>query len=194
MGGRGPTRKDPDKRQRRNEPSTLVPVGDEFDEDLAVTDAPQPPPPPPAGLLKVTRDRWDEFWTSPVAALADRVSDRTALERLFSLYDDLERCGRTVRKAGHMVVGSKGQLVMNPLLRHMQTQASEIRQLEDRFGLSPRARLGLNMTLGQTAKTLADLNHGLGGGDGDDEDDDPRLDDAIPGEVVDDGTASQRSA
>lgn len=195
MGGRGPARKDPERRQRRNEPAALVPVDDDFDEDLAVDDAPAPPQ-PPAGLLKTTRDRWAEFWTSPVAALADRVSDLPALERLFGLYDDLERCARAVRRAGHMVEGSKGQLVMNPLLRHMQTQAAEIRQLEDRFGLSPRARLALNFTLGQTAKTLADLNSEfVGGGDGDDQDDDPRLDDALPGEVVaDDREAAERTA
>ncbi|GLY81849.1 P27 family phage terminase small subunit [Actinoallomurus iriomotensis] len=193
MGGRGPSRKDPEKRQRRNEPVLLVPADD--DQELEVLPVEPAPPPAPAGLLKLTRDRWVEFWASPVAKLADRVSDLPALERLFGLYDDLERCARTVRKAGHMIEGSKGQLVMNPLLRHMQTQAAEIRQLEDRFGLSPRARLGLNFTLGQTAKTLADLNSEFVGGGDVDDDDDPRLDDALPGEVVtDDGPSAQRSA
>jgi P27 family predicted phage terminase small subunit len=193
VGGRGPSRKDPEKRQRRNEPASLVPV-DELDEDLATAEAPGPPA-APAGLLKTTRDRWTAYWKSPVAKLADPVSDLPALERLYRLYDDLERSHRAVKATGHMIEGSKEQLVMNPLLRHMQTEMAEIRQLEDRFGLSPRARLGLNFTLGQTAKTLADLNSEfVGGGDGDD-DDDPRLDDALPGEVLpDDGPASQRSA
>lgn len=198
MGGRGPARKDQERRQRRNEPTPLVPVDDQPDDELADDEqllVPVKVPAAPAGLLKITRDRWAEFWTSPVAGLADRVSDRPALERLFGLYDDLERCARVVRKTGHMVEGSKGQLVMNPLLRHMQTQAAEIRQLEDRFGLSPRARLGLNFTLGQTAKTLADLNSEFGEGGEGDEDDDPRLDDAVPGEVIDDDReAAERSA
>ena len=136
----------------------------------------------PAGLLKTTRNRWDAYWASPVAKLADPVSDLPALERLFRLYDDLERSHQSVRKAGHMVEGSQGQAVMNPLLRHMQTVMAEVRQLEDRFGLSPRARLGLNLTLGATAKTIADLNADfVGGGD----DDDPRRDwDVIDGETA----------
>jgi P27 family predicted phage terminase small subunit len=203
MGGRGPSRKDPDRRQRRNEPASLVPVSDDElddelddDEGLAVdVPAPPPPPSPPAGLLKTTRDRWAAYWSSPVANLADPVSDLPALERLYRLYDDLERSHRAVKATGHMIEGSKEQLVMNPLLRHMQTEMAEIRQLEDRFGLSPRARLSLNFTLGQTAKTLADLNSEfVRGGEGD-EDDDPRLDDALPGEVIDDRSeAAERSA
>jgi P27 family predicted phage terminase small subunit len=192
MGGRGPDRKDPDRRQRRNAPASLVPVDDEPDVDL-VEVVPEPPT-SPAGLLKTTRDRWAAYWFSPVAKLADPVSDLPALERLYRLYDDLERSHRAVKATGHMIEGSKEQLVMNPLLRHMQTEMAEIRQLEDRFGLSPRARLSLNFTLGQTAKTLADLNSEfVGGGEGDD--DDPRLDDALSGEVVaDDSEATERSA
>lgn len=193
MGGRGPNRKDPDRRQRRNEPVSLVPADEEpAEEEFLVAEIPAPPS-APANLLKTTRDRWVAYWSSPVAGLADPVSDLPALERLYRLYDDLERSHRAVRATGHMVEGSKGQTVMNPLLRHMQTEMAEIRQLEDRFGLSPRARLGLNFTLGQTAKTLADLNSEFGG-EGDDEDDDPRLDEAIPGEVLDDSQAPERSA
>jgi P27 family predicted phage terminase small subunit len=107
-----------------------------------------------------------------------------ALERLFALYDDLERSNAAVKKSGHMVTGSQGQAVLNPLLRHIQVTQGEVRQLEDRFGLSPRARLSLNVTLGEAAKSLADLNSEfMGGGD---DDDDPRFD-VIDGEVLDDG-------
>lgn len=177
MAGRGPAPKDSDKRQRRNAPQELV--------------APSPPvsqgveggrPEPPSYLLAVTKRRWEAYWASPVAKLVDEVSDLPALERLFWLYDDLERSRRSVRAQGHMIEGSKGQAVMNPLLRHMQTQAAEVRQLEDRFGLSPRARLSLGVTLGQAAQSLADLNAPFLGGD----DDDPRLD-VVDAEVVPDG-------
>ncbi|MGW4426368.1 phage terminase small subunit [Streptosporangium sp. NPDC004631] len=179
MAGRGPTPKNPDDRQRRNAPQDLQ----------LVTPSLQPAgqgegglPEPPSYLLAVTKRRWEAYWASPVAALADAVSDLPALERLFWLYDDLERSRRSVRAQGHMIEGSKGQAVMNPLLRHMQTQAAEVRQLEDRFGLSPRARLSLGVTLGQAAQSLADLNAPFLGGD----DDDPRLD-VVDAEVVPDG-------
>jgi P27 family predicted phage terminase small subunit len=77
------------------------------------------------------------------------VSDLPALERLFRLYDHLERSNTAVKKTGHMVTGSQGQAVLNPLLRHIQQTQTEARQLEDRFGLSPRARLSLNVTPGR---------------------------------------------
>lgn len=167
MAGRGPAPKDPEQRQRRNAPKALAVVAPGVEAAMEV-------PQPPGGLLKRTRDRWAAYWESPVAKLADPVSDLTALERLFRLYDDLERGNATVAKQGHMVTGSQGQAVMNPLLRHMQSVMAEVRQLEDRFGLSPRARLSLNVTLGEAAKSLADLNaeFTVGGED----DDDPRFD------------------
>lgn len=179
MAGRGPAPKNPQERQRRNAANNLELVTPSLQEPAL---AEQGAPPAPSYLLVVTRERWSAYWRSPVAKLVDAVSDLPALERLFWLYDDLERSRRSVRQQGHMIDGSKGQTVMNPLLRHMQTVMSEIRQLEDRFGLSPRARLSLNLTLGQAAQSLADLNAPfLAGGD----DDDPRLD-AVEVEVIDD--------
>lgn len=178
MAGRGPAPKDPERRQRRNAAKDLAVVTP----GLAAPGM----PPPPSGLLKLTRERWAAFWASPVAKLADPVSDLPALERLFRLYDDLERSHATVRREGHMVRGSQGQAVMNPLLRHMQAVQAEVRQLEDRFGLSPRARLSLNVTLGEAAKSLADLNaEFMTGGD---DDDDPRFD-VIPGQTGNSETA-----
>lgn len=65
-----------------------------------------------------------------------------ALERLFRLYDDLERSNAAVKKCGHMVTGSQSQAILNPLLRHIQVTQAEVRQLEDRFALSPWAQAG----------------------------------------------------
>ena len=180
MAGRGPAPKDPEDRQRRNAAKPLELVATALEQPSVAADG---PPAPPDYLLPATQDRWVAYWTSPVAKLVDAVSDLPALERLFWLYDDLERSRRAVRDKGHMIEGSQGQTVMNPLLRHMQTQAAEIRQMEDRFGLSPRARLALNLTLGQAAQSLADLNAPFltDGGD----DDDPRMD-VVDAEVVPD--------
>ncbi|MEU7400721.1 P27 family phage terminase small subunit [Streptomyces sp. NPDC044948] len=178
MAGRGPAPKDPEKRQRRNRAQGLEAIP----ENAGVVERPAPP----AGLLKTVRDRWVAYWESPVAQLADPVSDLPALERLYRLYDDLERSHATVRKQGHMVRGYRDQTVMNPLLKHMQLVQAEVRQLEDRFGLSPRARLSLGVTLGEAAKSLSDLNSEFTAGGEDD--DDPRFD-VIDGDVVDGETA-----
>jgi P27 family predicted phage terminase small subunit len=178
MAGRGPAPKDSESRQRRNAPKNLELVVPAVEAPVEMGEG---VPEPPEHLLPQTRNRWAAYWSSPVAKLVDAVSDLTALERLFWLYDDLERSRLAVREQGHMIEGSKGQTVMNPLLRHMQAEMAEIRQLEDRFGLSPRARLSLNLTLGQAAASLADLNAPFAdGGD----DDDPRMD-VVDAVVVD---------
>jgi hypothetical protein len=59
------------------------------------------------------------------------------------------------------VLGSQGQYVLNPLYRQMVTLETEIRNLEDRFGLSPMARLKLGVTFGDAARSLADINANL---------------------------------
>jgi P27 family predicted phage terminase small subunit len=179
MAGRGPAPKDPERRQRRNAAKDLAVVSEAAAGVLE-------PPSLPAGVLKETRDRWADYWASPVAKLAVPASDLHALERLFRLYDDLERSNAAVKKKGHMVTGSQGQAVLNPLLRHIQVTQAEVRQLEDRFGLSPRARLSLNVTR-EAAKSLADLNSEfMGGGDDDDE---PRFDVIAGQDVIEGETA-----
>lgn len=56
---------------------------------------------------------------------------------------------------GHpMVRGSQGQLVANPLSRVLLGYDAEIRQIEDRLGLSPKARVNLGVTFGQAVKSL----------------------------------------
>jgi P27 family predicted phage terminase small subunit len=112
-------------------------------------------PEPVKGWLKGTADDWQALWADPLAA-AYRPTDVEALCRLFSLRDDRERFRRAVRKAP-LVTGSTGQTVLNPLARQMSTLDAEIRQLEDRFGLTPAARLRLGITLADAARTRAEL-------------------------------------
>lgn len=194
MAGRGPQPKDPASRQRRNTPRALELVAEAASVVTEVADGADrvrlPTPAPPAGLLKATRDQWYAFWDSRVSAVVDRTSDIPALERLFELYDDARRYRTSIRKTP-MVAGSQGQLVRNPFVRDLKDTNVEIRALEDRFGLSPRARASLNLTLGVTAKTMADLNAdfvGVGGDGGGDDDGDPRFD-IIDGELAGGGAA-----
>ena len=159
----GPPPKPTERRQRRN-------IGPRLG---LVSSAPATAPPAPSGLLKATREAWDALWASPLAQFLDPVTDGPVLRRLWSLYDERERAYRGYRRA-RLVEGSQGQLVLNPLGRLMMQMDAEIRQLEDRIGLSPRARLQLGITLGEAARSLADLNRALEIDD-DDDDADPRL-------------------
>lgn len=130
-------------------------------------------PPAPKGLLAATARAWDAFWRSEAAALV-LPADLPALERLFELRDERTRCMRAARRA-RMVAGSTGQPALNPLYKHVSTLDSEIRQLEDRFGLAPLSRLRLGVTFGEAARSLADLNAAAATGAAPEEEhDDPR--------------------
>jgi P27 family predicted phage terminase small subunit len=130
-------------------------------------------PEPPDGLLKTTTDRWHEFWSSPLAKVVNPGTDIAALERLFTLYDDRERARRAC-KGEWLVRGSQGQPRLNPLASLIAQCDAEIRQLEDRFGLSPRSRLQLGVQFGEAARSLDGLNSALTA-DLEADDDDPRL-------------------
>lgn len=119
------------------------------------------PPEPPAGLLVATREAWAGFWTSPLAALVIP-ADLPSLRRLFELYDERARAWRGYRRH-RLVEGSQGQPVINPLAKAAAAFDAEVRQLEDRFGLTPAARLKLGIRLGRAAKSLEDLARELDG-------------------------------
>lgn len=142
----GPTPKDPEKRIRTNTPQVeLVPNQNKII------------PKPPSGLLKKSKERWLVFWSSPVSKMVDLDSDMPALERLFFLYDERLRASRGFRRQ-RMVEGSQGQSVVNPLAKLLKDFDAEIRQLEDRFGLTPMARMRLGFTFGEAAGSLTNLN------------------------------------
>src|SRR6266545_414479 len=132
-GSRGPIGKPAGQRQHHGKPAplTVLPGGKK---GLTAPD-------PSGGLTAAVRRQWEDLWASPLAALVEG-TDLPALERLFLLYDERERCWKAYRKA-RLVKGSQGQPVMSPLARQVALLDVEIRHLEDRFGLSPRARLRL---------------------------------------------------
>ena len=117
-------------------------------------------PKAPRGLLKATRQRWSRYWGSPLAQLVEPETDLSAIERLFTLYDERERAYRAYRKE-RLVLGHAGQQVLNPLGRQLSVFDAEIRQLEDRLGLTPRARLQLGIVYGEVKRTLEELNRAL---------------------------------
>lgn len=117
-------------------------------------------PAPPADILGTTRKSWNELWNSKLAgSFVD--TDLPTLRRLYSLIDERERAYRAVKDKGRMVEGSQKQLVINPLLKQMSVYDTEIRQLEDRFGLSPASRLRLGITFNNYQQSLKEMNASL---------------------------------
>ena len=155
----GPSRKPEGERKRRSRPApvTVLPGGKPA------------PPPPPAGLLAVTRDAWIGFWQSPLAQYASARMDLMTLTRLFRMYDEQERAYRALTKPGakRIVDGSKGQPRLSPLYGLIDRLEAKINHLEDRFGMSPRARQNLGIKPDADGPTLDDLNRGLAEGDAD---------------------------
>ena len=64
--------------------------------------------------LKNTKEWWNNFWDSDLATAIDIKSDLPVLERLASLMDERERIFKQAKK-DRLVVGSQGQVVLNPL-------------------------------------------------------------------------------
>lgn len=88
-------------------------------------------------------------------------SDHGALRRLFWLYDEVERLIEAIGLTGRVVEGSQGQPRANPLYKQVQEFQAEARQLEDRFGLSPKARLALGISMVEAAMSMDALNQRL---------------------------------
>ena len=134
-----------------------------------VQGAQKAPPACPGNLLKKSQVEWRRLWGLPVAVIWDG-GDRLVAERLIRLKDEEYRIARAIARR-RVVKGSRGQPVQNPLMRRQESLWTEIRQLEDRLGLSPRARLQLGIALGDAYKSLDQLNAEIGA----DDDEDPRV-------------------
>ena len=137
-----------------------------------------PSPPQGARWLKHSRDWWHAVWCEDIAATWT-TSDRPMVERLLTLVEERERARRGTSHS-RLVEGSQGQPVLNPLAKYMLEVDKEIRQLEDRLGLSPRARLQLGVQFADASRSLADLAGAMGDDDEADADGepDPRVVDA----------------
>ena len=110
--------------------------------------------------LKSTKIWWNDFWESDLSSAIDIKSDLPVIQRLASLMDERERIFKQAKK-DRLVVGSQGQVVLNPLYNALLKIDAEIRQMEDRIGLSPKARVSLGIQIGQMKKSLDDLNSEL---------------------------------
>ena len=114
-------------------------------------------PKPPTKLLKVTKDFWNSFWKSDLANFIATDTDIDSLSRLVKIMDDRERAWRRVRSEGFSSIGSQGQEILHPLVRQINQWDKDILALQDRFGLNPKSRLQLGISLNNAKKTTLDL-------------------------------------
>ena len=128
--------------------------------------------------LVQTRRAWDRVWSSELAGVLDEATDLSGVIRYFELVDERERALRAYRKK-RMIKGSQGQAVLSPMWQVVRSCDVELRSLEDRIGLSPKARLQLGITYAEAASSLEELNRLMedpGDDDGEDsEEADPRV-------------------
>jgi phage terminase small subunit len=141
-------KKPPEKRQNRATKDLGVLPQIEVD--------PRSIPTPPAHLTERWVKSWEIFWASPFAQVV-QPAQYPALERLFSMYEERDRMDVYLREEP-MSVGSQGQKILNPMYRQRTAVDAEIRQLEDRFGLHPKAGLQLGIVYGEAARSLEELN------------------------------------
>jgi len=149
--------KPPDRRQRRGSPALTIVT---YEDREAIPDIPAPPEDLSADNLAA----WNTYWASALAQAVTLPTDLPALRRLFRMYDDLEQSWTKYMRDPE-VDGSMGQRRISHFAKHIAELEPMIRALEDRFGLSPKARLELGVTLGDAARSLQDLYPSPGEGD-----------------------------
>lgn len=120
-------------------------------------------PLPSQSWLAKTKQAWEAFWSSEVAAVAT-LEDEAAIVRLHDLRDQHERYLRIVRRTPF--VDSAQGPKPNPAMKDVISIERAIVALEDRFGLSPKARAQLGIAWGQAQLTAADLSR-MAANDGD---------------------------
>jgi P27 family predicted phage terminase small subunit len=110
--------------------------------------APPAPPNLPKGLRPEARTAWDSFWRSRMADAIDRETDLPGLHRWIAAYDEWIRAVHSIRRQ-RVVPGSQGQPVLSPLGDYIRQREATLERLEAQYGMTPRSRLALGLTLNQ---------------------------------------------
>lgn len=121
--------------------------------------APALPAPEPHWRPQVT-ESWNDFWSSPLAGpQVTKPTDAPALRRLFDGRHRLLVAFDAFDEEP-IVVGSTGQPTMSPWAAEIHRLEAMVSKLEDKFGLTPLARLKLGVTF-EEGVSLATRNADL---------------------------------
>jgi P27 family predicted phage terminase small subunit len=116
-----------------------------------------PVPRAPAGLLAISRKRWQAYWRSNLVQAVDREVDLPRIERWIEISDEYEKVNAVVKQT-RLVKGSVGQPTLNPLVSYLSVLLAELRAAETELGMTPLARQRLGIAYGQARLTAQDLN------------------------------------
>lgn len=134
-----PPKKPPDRRHNRKTKDIGVVRA------LPAPAGPVVPVPSPLWRDEVV-EGWNDFWCSPLAGpQVCKPTDGPALRRLFDLRHRLLEA-LDAFDAEPVVAGSTGQPTMSPWAAEVHRLEAAIGRLEDKFGLTPMARLKLGVT------------------------------------------------
>lgn len=133
-----PPRKAPERRQRTNTPDIGV--------VRALPAATPMLPPPDLSWRSEVVEAWNDFWCSPLAGpQVMKPTDAPALRRLFA-YRSRLLVALEAMDAEPIVLGSTGQPTMSPWAAEIHRLEGAVAKLEEKFGLTPMARLKLGVT------------------------------------------------
>ena len=113
------------------------------------------PSAPPEWSKKILGE-WVEFWSSGLAETV-QATDRPVIERLFGLRNLQAKALRRWERKPY-IEGSQGQPVQNPAFAESMTLERQVVALEDRLGLSLKAKANLGIAMGQAKLTAVELN------------------------------------
>lgn len=150
---RGPAPRPQDEKTRPGSTSTATKAVLDVEVLPALVD-PDQPPAVPDGLDYELADDWTEFWRSPLAR-GVATTDMPALRRLYRLRSLQVELFQTAELNNFVSIGSTGQEVAHPAMKAANDLEPKITALEDRFGLSPKARQNMGIRMGQLADAAA---------------------------------------
>jgi P27 family predicted phage terminase small subunit len=110
----------------------------------------------PEGLSGKSAALWEEYWRSDVSRAVE-ITDHYALRRWIEAVDERDRLAEAVREE-QTVTGSMGQPVLNPLTKRLEFLEGSIERFERQFGMTPKARADLGISLASEAMTAERLN------------------------------------
>lgn len=109
----------------------------------------------PTGMLASSRKKWELFWLSPLRQYVIQI-DRLLVERYFRTLDINERAYKKFMDQPYDE-GSTKQQRASPAWQVFRESSRLLDTLEDQLGIGMRARMHLNILLGEAAEGLADF-------------------------------------
>jgi hypothetical protein len=147
--------------QRQKDPSLLVNRrggrGTTFD---VVVNPDRVAPKPPPGLTIYSRRVWRDFWSSWVSDAVDMEAHGERLRHWIRCVDERARLWPLVVQEP-LVLGSKGQPVLNPLVARIRELTRDIERAEDSYGMTPLAKFRMALTATDAQRSANDLRREL---------------------------------